>query len=316
MTRAALVWGGAAAAILGLGALSFGIVVTQTTSAEAHVVRYLDALAGGNLASAARLAGLEAPTTMPLGDEAAPGIRRIIGVTANSDETVTVLAEYGDEPDAGRVSFVLKPAPPVLGFFPAWAFTEPPLAVLEVGADHHDRVTVGERVVTTGGAGQTAAVSVFVPAQVTVRLNEPLLRADPVSVRMTSAALAPVLLRAEPTAQFERIVQQQLDRFISECVTQQVLLPTGCPFGVDIVDRVIDRPQWQLARAPVIALATGAQPGVWVVSGTAEVRLRVTVQQLFDGILIDRDELVPVNLNGNVVLQPEGPVLTVFLPAG
>lgn len=300
--------------VIALGALALAMVIVTTASAEAHVARYLDALARDDLVSAARLAGLEASAMVPFGDDAEPSIRRIVSSVTERDGTVTVLTEYGDDSDAQRVPFSLEPATPLLGFIPAWAFTQPPVTTLDVGADHHDRVVVGDHVVTSIAAGQTVAVSVLVPARVTVRLDDPLLRADARSVRVTPRSTAPVILAVEPSARFVRSVQRQVDRLLAECATQQVLLPTGCPFGTEIDDRVVDRPQWQLTQPPSISLTAAEQPGVWLVSGDAEVRLRVTVQRLFDGTLEERDEAVAFTVRGQVVLQPGGPVLTVFSP--
>ena len=309
-------WGGAASAILALGALAFAIVVAQTTSPDAHVARYLEALARDDRASAARLAGLQPTAALPLGDEVEPSIRRIISVTPERDGTVTVLAEYGDEGDAERVPFSLEPAPPLLGFIPSWAFEQSPVTTLDVGSDHHDQITVGEQVVTTAAAGQTARVRVFIPARVTVRLQDPLLRAESVSVRMTTAVQTPVILAVEPSARFARSVQQHIDRLLDECATQTVLLPTGCPFGVEIDDRVINSARWQLTESPAISLTTGERAGVWLISGDGEARLMVSVQRLFDGTIDERDDRVAFAVRGEVVFQPDGPVLTVFSPEG
>jgi hypothetical protein len=302
--------------ILILGAVSYSVIVAPTALAEAHVQRYLDALARDDLTSATRLAGLEPSATIPLGDDAPPGIRRIISTSVEGDGTITVLAEYGDETDAERVPFNLEPAPSLLGLIPAWQFTQPPVTTLEVGADHHDRVTVGAFALTAAAAGETVEVAVFIPARVTVRLDEPLLSAEPASVRVTARPLAAVMLAVESTPRFERAVQQQVDRVLDECATQQVLLPSGCPFGIEIGDRVLDLPTWRIVTSPVVTLSLGEQAGVWRITGEGEAQVVVTTQRLFDGGIDVRDEVIVFTVNGDVVLDADERVLTFYSPEG
>lgn len=320
MTRAALVWGGAAAAILGLGAVALAVIVATSATPAAHVQRYLDALARDDLAAAARLAGIEPPSAMPLGDEGEAGIRRIISANDRGDGTVAVVAEYGGEnggeTDAARVTFVLEPAPAALGIVPRWAFTTPPVAELEISADLHDRVDITNQPVVAEEAGGTVVVRVFVPARVTVRLDDPLLRAEPVTTRVALADNEPITLAVSPSATFERRVQREVERLLAACTEQEVLLPAGCPFGVEITDRVTVAPQWELIVAPEIALTAGERPGVWSVRGAGMVRLVVTVQRLLDGSVKVRDEEVAVTVRGEVVIEPEGPVLTLYPPGG
>jgi len=316
MRRVAFAWGGAAAAILTLGTLSAAAVVAQNMSAEAHVTQYLDALARDDLSSAARLAGLPSTADLPLGDEGTPSIHRVVSATAERDGTITVLIEYGSESDAERVAFAMTPAPPLLGVISTWAFATAPVATLTVGADQHDSVTVGERSVTTVGAGETVAVAVFVPSRITVRLTAPLLRAEAITLRVTNATVDPVVLMAQPSLQLERSVRQQLDRLLTECATQRVLRPTACPFGAEISDRVIGEPQWQISQQPGVTLAPGETPGRWQFSGDGVARVSLSVQQLFDGSTDDRVELVPFTVRGEIVLGADGGVLTVYTPDG
>lgn len=320
MTRSGLVWGGAVAAILGLGALAFGVVVATTATPGAHVQRYLDALARDDLVTAARLAGLEPPTAMPLGDEGESSIRRIVSSTAEGDGTVAVVAEYGSDEDAALVTFHLKPAPPTLWVVPAWAFAQTPVTTLSVAADQHDRLVVNDRTVTAAAAGEAVTVTVFVPARVTVRLDEPLLSAEPVTRRVADYAEfiegpAAIVLTVTPTERLERTVRRQVERLLIECTSQQVLQPTGCPFGIVIDDRVTAPPVWRIDETPELVIEPGERPGAWRVRGEGSVRLVVPTRQLFDGAAVVRDELVGFVVRGDLVLEPGGPVLTIY-PAG
>lgn len=316
MTRAPLVWGGAAAAIIGLGGLALGLAIATTATPADHVQRYLDALARDDLVAAAQLAGLEPPTAMPLGDEGEPSIHRIVSTEPAPDGTVTVVAEYGAGADAVRVPFRLEPAPPTFGFVPRWAFVDPPVARLSIAADQHDQFAANGRSVIAPGAGEPVSVAAFMPARVTVRITDPLLRAEPVTVRVGAEGSAAIELVVMPSERFTRIVEREIEHLLDDCAEQPVLQPTGCPFGITIVDRVTTPPVWQLESAPDVIVEPGDAPGVWLVRGTGAVRLTVSVQRLFDGTVAERDEQVGYIVRGDVVLGPDGPVLTVYPPGG
>lgn len=314
MRRGLLVWGGAAAAIAGLGGLALAAALATTATPADHVQRYLDALARDDLVTVAQLAGLEAPTAMPLGDEGEPGIHRVISSETGADGIVTVIAQYGDEADAVTVPFRLAPAPPTLGLVPSWAFTQPPVATLAVAADQHDRFVVNERLVVAEGAGQSVAVTVFVPSRVTARIVDPLLRADPLTVRAGSDGVPAIELAVLPGERLERLVASEVEELLAACTEQPVLQPTGCPFGVEIIDRVTTPPVWRLERAPDVVVEPGGVPGVWRVRGEGSVRLTVTLQRLFDGLIVERDEQVGFVVRGDVVLDSDGPTLTIYPP--
>ncbi|WP_439564949.1 hypothetical protein [Microcella sp.] len=314
MTRAPLVWGGAAAGIVGLGGLALALALSTTATAADHVQRYLDALARDDLAAVARLAGLEAPTAMPLGDDGEPSIHRVVSSAPDADGGVTVVAEYGSETDAVTVRFRLEPAPPTLGLVPAWAFAQPPVTTLSVAADQHDRLVANERVVVAEVAGQPVDVTAFVPARITVRITDPLLRADPVTVRAGATGDQEVELVVAPGDRLERLVAAEVEHLLIACAEQPVLQPTGCPFGIEIIDRVTAPPVWRLEAAPEVIVEPGEDPGVWRVRGEGSVRLTVTLQRLFDGLTVERDEQVAFVVRGDVVLDPAGPVLTIYPP--
>ncbi len=309
MTRAALIGGGAVAALLGIGALAFVMLIGSAATPAAHVERYLDALARDDLVAAATLAGLEPPTAMPLGDEGEPSIRRIVSSTDSRDGTVAVTAEYGTDTDAVQVTFTLEPAPPTFGVVPAWAFVEPPVATLEVAADWHDAVAVSTRSVVANAAGQPAAVSVFVPARVSVRLDDPLLVAEPQTVRVGAEGSSPLItLAVEPSERFQRAMQAEVVRLLDECAEQSVLQPTGCPFGATVIDRVVGEPQWRIDTVDTVTIEPGERPGAWNLRGEGSVQLVVEVQKLFDGTVSTRDELIGFVVRGEVTItdrQPE-----------
>lgn len=315
MTRVRLVWGGVAAAILALGALSVGAALATTAGPEHHVQRYLDALARDDLAAAARLAGLGEGAALPVGDEGAASIRRIIETVPNSDGTVSVTAEYGDDADAVRTNFLLEPAPATAGVIPAWRFVKPPVTGLVVGVDQHDALVVGPVAVTAPGPGQVARVAVLVPARVTVRLAEPLLTAEAVTLRATGlpgtagSTAAPVLLRAEPSAVLRRETARLLDELLAGCAEQEVLQPAACPFGIEVDDRVTQAPQWTIDERGPVSLTPGGSAGEWRLRADGVAAAALTVQRLFDGQVSELVEWAPFTASGVVRLTGGQPAL-------
>lgn len=317
MTRAALIGGGAVAALLGIGALAYAVLVATAATPAAHVQRYLDALARDDLVTAAALAGLEPPTVMPLGDEGEPSIRRIISSTDSRDGTVAVTAEYGTDTDAVKVTFTLEPAPPTLGVVPAWAFVEPPVATLAVAADRHDVVAVATRSVMADAAGLPVAVSVFVPARVSVRIDDPLLVAEPRTLRVgADGSESAITLMVEPSERLQSAVQAEIERLLGECAELAVLQPTGCPFGVTVVDRVVGEPQWSLDAVDTVTIEPGERPGAWNLRAEGSVQLVVEVQKLFDGTVSTRDELIGFVVRGEVTITDRQPQIRLSSTGG
>lgn len=310
MTRSAWAWGGGAAAIVALGALSLGVALATTAGPEQHVQRYLDALARDDLVTAVRLAGLEEGATLPIGDEGEPSIQRIIATRQLDDGTVAVDAEYGDATDAERVTFRLEPAPPSFGVIPAWRFVDPPVASLEVGVDQFDALVVGDQGVQTPGPGETARVTILTPARVTVRLAEPLLEADAVQLRVTPEGVDRVLLVARPSPALERAVEQLLRDLMAGCADQPVLKPAGCPFGLDIDDRVVDEPHWSISSLERPAVLEGDRAGEWRLRADGVATAELTVQRLFDGTVSERIETSAFRVEGTLRLAGGEPHLT------
>ncbi len=314
MRREALGWGGAAAAVLGLGAASFAVAVVVTVTPEAHVQRYLEALADDDLVSAARLAGIPDGDALPLGDDGEPSIVRIIERIDAPDGSARVLAEYGGDKDAVTAVFTLEPGPARWGIVPAWQFSRPPVATASVGVDQHDRVRVNGVVAQTPEAGEPVSFAVFVPSLVTARVVEPHVQAAPVSRRVDGSKVTSIELEAETTALLQRVVAVEVEQFLIDCTEQQVLLPTGCPFGRTVTERVVDLPRWNLVSGPDLEIVPGRAPGRWSVTGEADLRLTAHVQRLRDGRLSDLDETVTASLSGEVVLTVDGPRLTIYPP--
>jgi hypothetical protein len=305
-----------AAAVAAVGAGVLALLISATATPEAHVERYLQALASDDLVTAARLADLPEGSPTPLGDAGDPAVLAVLGRIERTDDRVAIIAEYGGLTDAATVVFTLAPAEPLLGIIPQWSFTTPPVRTLEVGVDQHDEFLINDERLAAAAAGETARVTGFVPARLEIGVADPYLDAPPASVRLTAAAPRTVMLEAQPTTRFERGVLQAIGAFLADCVEQQVLQPAGCPFGRSIDDRVLGLPQWQLVSEPALTLTASSTPGTWEVRARAEVGLRVTVQRLFDGRVSEVDTTLTATVTGEVVMREGMPRLTIAPPPG
>lgn len=304
------------AVVAGLGAATIALVIAVTATPEAHVERYLQALAADDLVTAARLAGLPEGSPTPLGDAGTPTVLGVIDRAERGDGRVAVIAEYGGERDSATVILVLAPAEPLFGVVPQWRFTTPPVRTLEIGVDQHDEFLVNERRLAATAPGETARVTAFVPARLDVGVIDPFVQAETVHLRLGQSSPDTLLLEAVSTVRLERAVQQEVTRFLTDCVDQEVLQPAGCPFGREIDDRVLDRPQWQLVTEPLVTLTPSSTPGTWSVRALAEVGLRVSVQSLFDGRVSDVDTTLTATVTGTVLVRDGVPRLTIQPPTG
>lgn len=311
MRREPLIWGGAAVALAGLGVGVLAMVIASTATPEAHVERYLQALAADDLVTAARLAGLPEGSPTPLGDARTPSVLRIVDSAKREDGRVAVVAEYGRDRDAATVILTLARAEPLFGFVPQWRFTAPPVRTLEIGVNNHDEFLVNGLRLAASAAGETARVTAFVPALLEIGVVDPFVEASSVSFRLSRFAPNTVMLEATPTPRLERAVQQEVARFLASCVEQEVLQPGGCPFGREIDDRVLDRPQWKIVNDPVISLEPGGTPGAWEVRALAEIGLQVTVQRLFDGRISEVDTTLTAIVAGQVIVRDGVPRLMI-----
>lgn len=314
MNREALLWGGAAAALLVLGTASFAVAAVTTSTPEAHVMRYLDALADDDLEAAARLAGLSAEAPMPVGDDGEPSIVRIIDRLDLAGGGARVIVEYGTEQDAVTAVFTLTPGPAHLGVIPVWQFARPPVATTSVSVDHHDRLRVNEQSVQTPAAGEAVELTVFVPSRITALVVDSHVRAESATARVDGSTRTSIMLEATPTELLQRVVTREVEQFLLECTEQRVLLPTGCPFGRTVIERVVGLPTWQLVSPPVVEIVPGLVAGHWGVVGEAEVQLTAQVQRLRDGRVSDLDETVTASISGEVILTDDGPELTIYPP--
>ncbi|MDQ4214911.1 hypothetical protein [Microbacterium capsulatum] len=312
-----------------LAALTAGgaSVYREFYSPSAFVTHYLTLLSEGRAADALRLPGvaiehseLELSTFRSASDAL---LRRaalaplteisVAGERPDGDATdVTVHYRAGGHP--GTSTFKVRQGG-WIGVAPSWAFAQSPLSVVSITIRGSDQFSVNgfsldRRQVAAKGAESSpldpVPMLVFSPGLYTVSVKTATATASGVGV-LADKPLAdvPLDVQTHPTAAFIKVVQDRVDEFLTQCATQKVLQPTGCPFGMTVQNRVIGDPSWRMATMPVIALEpSGAGWRIPPTPATAHIQVRV--QSLFDGTIRRLDEDVPFHVDGTIQFLPDG----------
>ena len=318
------------AALLGAGLVAtVGSLNRDLYSAGSFVGQYLDALARQDTAGALLLPGVR-PSAAELEAAALP---KDLPDTLLRDSVLGELTDIrltGDEETAdGRhavsyvfrldgkpstMNFLVESAGTFFGVFNSWRFVTSPLAVLKVNVLHQatfsvNKLTLDTRTHAAADAPEAfsnqAAYLAFAPALYSFEHSSALLDAAPQLVPVVASGVTDVTVDAQPNAQFIGQVQTELDRFLDDCTTQQVLQPSNCPFGIEINDRVRDAPIWSIAEYPPVTLAAG--DSTFEMPDTeGQAHIVVEVQSLFDGDVDMRDEDVAFAVAISVTVNPDG----------
>lgn len=317
--------------VLLVGALASAgaVLYQQLYSPTAFVLRYLDLLSQGRAADALAIPGvaidsaeldaaglpLDASEALLRPDSLAP-LTDISAkeTTAVGDGTFSVTVNYVAGSHEGTSTFRVEPAG-WLGVAPTWRFAQSPLAVINLTVQGSMEFSVNEmsldkRQVSVNGVAADPAASVpmlvFSPGFYSVSVSTAVATSPGVGVLSDSAqANIPVTVESEPTDEFTDVVQTKVEAFLNECTTQDVLQPTGCPFGTTVKDRVVSAPQWQMVAQPVVALAPNA--GGWSIRRTQAIaQVTVDVQNIFDGIVHPQVIEVPFFIEGEIAILPDG----------
>lgn len=296
---------------------------------SAFVVRYLDLLAAGRAADALRVPGvavdrelLDAAEIDPTASEAMlrhDALAPLTDVTVESEEPVdggatAVTVDYRASGHAGSTTFLVE-QDGWAGVTPNWRFADSPLAVVELTLRGADRFAVNGFEVDrrqVSSAGMEAApldplpLLVFTPGLYSVTVDTPIATAAGSGVLAdTPLATTPLDIQTQPTEKFRTVVQQRVEEFLTACTAQEVLQPTACPFGLEVVNRIASPPKWSIAEQPTVALAPdGGHWRIPVVDAVAHVE--VDIKSLFDGSIDHVSEDVPFQVNGTVVILPDG----------
>jgi len=317
MRRTVLTW----SAIMALLLAGFGASVVALNadiySAHGFVGRYLDALQRQDSAGALALPGVRT------GNDAASELltsdamgrlsdARTISDTAGADGRHTVVVEYtiaardGSRSTTERSRFEVAPDGTRFGLFPSWRFASSPIGSISITVLHDQQFAVNGFDVTSKAAPDSAAAfQVFAPGLYVLDHESTYLTAKKVTAAITElGAIADATVDVQANEAFVAEVQKHVSAYLAECTTQQVLLPTGCPFGKSLANRVQNAPQWSMVADPVVTIVPGQTPGTWAVPKTpAAAHLTVDVRSLFDGKVSTFDEDVPFEVQYALTFQ-------------
>ncbi len=314
MRRALTTW----SVILGVVILTFvgAVVVLNSTLYSAHgfVESYLDSLARRDARGALALPGVTvksgAASDLLSRADIAPitDIHLLSDVSTNvGTHLITYSYTIGSRP--GQTAFTVEPSGTTLGLFAAWRFATSPISVVDLTVLHDQRFRVnGQNLASSAAPSAVVKYAVFTPGLYTFDHQSTWLTAAPqVAVVTTSDSTAAVSVDVQASAAFVQRVQQENNKHLdTNCVPQTVLMPTSCPFGEAISDRVVSTPVWTMKKYPVIAIKPGAAVGSWLVASTpASAHLVVRVQSLFDGSVSPFDADVPFSVRYLIMFQSD-----------
>ncbi|WP_164234590.1 hypothetical protein [Microbacterium hydrocarbonoxydans] len=300
----------------------------QFYSPSAFVVRYLDMLSAGRAADALHVPGVaidrETLEAAGIADAASEALLRNAALGPLSDIEVVsekavdgrseVTVEYEASGHTGTTTFTVE-QDGWAGVMPNWRFTTSPLAVVELtvrGADQFavNGFEIDRRQVSQAGVDAAPLdplpLLVFTPGLYAVTVDTPIAASSGTGVLAdTPLATTPVDVQAEPTDEFIAVVQQRVEEFLTQCTTQEVLQPTACPFGLEVTNRISSLPKWSIAVQPAVTVVPdGAH---WMIPPTdAVAHVDVEIKSLFDGSVEKVSEDVPFQVNGTIVILPDG----------
>lgn len=333
--RAALGWSMAAVLLLITAFAGVAALNREIFSASGFVKQYLTALESGSAVDALSMPGVrpsvavtpeadgdvvtvEPSTTSEtlLRDSVLRGPTRIAieSDIRGHDGVHTVRASFMLDGVAGSSTFRVSNTGAIAGIFPTWRFATSPLAVFSVGVAHAANFEVNDLQLDARASADIASKPGFsnsgnylalVPGSYTFSHQSEYLEAAPVIVRATASGPQAVSLDAQPNQTFAEAVQGELNGYLDECTTQQVLKPSDCPFGVDIDDRVVSDPVWSIVAYPVVTLTPGEESfAMPETDGIAHID--VEVQSLFDGEINSRSSDEPFQVKLTVTISEQG----------
>ncbi|MBN9177444.1 MAG: hypothetical protein J0I43_08785 [Microbacterium sp.] len=304
-------------------------------SPAAFVRRYLDLLSRGDAAGALAVPGvavdsaallrsglpadadealLRRAALAPLTDAEVTSVTAEPGDSGDSGGTTIITVSYAAGPHAGSTAFHVERAGSI-GLLPTWRFATSPLAAISLtlrgatqfavnGFDLDTRQVSPDR--EAADPLDPVSLLVFSPGLYSISVDTAISSSPGVAVLSdTPLAKIPVDLQTQPTEKFVAAVQEQVEAFLTACATQQVLQPTGCPFGLVVQNRIASAPTWSIAQQPKISLVPdGANWAIERVQAAAHIT--VDIRSLFDGSVRTLDEAVPFFMGGTVTILPDG----------
>jgi hypothetical protein len=307
------------------GLLVVAFVGTVTTlnltlySASGFVHSYLDSLARHDVDGVLAMPGVTLSTKVSTRLTEPAALRELADIhllsdADNGDGTHSVKYGYAFDGKKGVTTFRVERSGSRLGLFSAWRFVESPVSILQVTPLNDSAFDAnGVHLVSKAGPSAADGFLVFTPSSIELSHTSTYLVAPTTTVlvdEVGSTVKATVDIKANKA--FVAEVQKELRKYLGDCVTQKVLLPTGCPMGKPITDRIQNDPAWSMVKYPTVTIVPGGQVGSWQVPETAATaHLVVKVKSIFDGTVSNFDQDVPFTVRYLITFQPDGaPLIT------
>ena len=313
MRREIITW----SVVLGVLLAGFGatVLILNSTvySASGFVRTYLDALARHDLQGALELSGTIAVTgdasQALLEREAMGELTDIDMVSDDVDDAGIhhVVVDYVAGGIPGSTEFEVRRDGTVFGLFNGWTFARSTLATVQITVEH-ERLFTANGIELVGEQDVAEPYLVLTPTTIELSHDSEFYHADPVEVLADKpGGTVDAAVDLEATDAFVAEVQGQVDDYLTQCTTQPVLLPAGCPFGETIVNRIVTDPVWSMTTFPVITLVPDGRVATWRVPlADATAHLVVDVQSLFDGSITTFDQDVPFTVQYEVIVMEDG----------
>ncbi|QYH34925.1 hypothetical protein [Salinibacterium sp. M195] len=235
----------------------------------------------------------------------------LVDNVSNPDGTETVTFSFELDGRPAKSSFTVIRDANNFGVFSTWDFATPPLTIVRLTVLNAQEFTANgsELVVPTQDVPSTYVV--LTPSSFEVSHTSHYLKAEPIVVSATAPGDT-VRARLDVVANEAMIaqVQREVNEYLDECATQVVLLPTGCPFGQPMSNRIVTTPEWSIADYPPVTLSPGSEPASWLMPATdAAAHLKVDVRSIFDGSVSTFDKDVSFSASYLVTFLPDDELL-------
>ncbi len=309
-------------------AAAAAVLYREFYSPSAFVERYLALLADGEAGDARAVPGVAMdaadleqaglPATASAALLRSSALARLTEVEIVSEEagehTTRVTASYRAGGIAGATTFAVEQDGWV-GILPQWRFATSPLAVIDLTVRGSMRFEVNgfeidKRQVAAAGVDvdplAPVPLLVFSPGAYSVAVDTAISATRGVAVLADAPRTGiPVDIQAEPTEEFVGVVQQRVAEFLTACAAQEVLQPTGCPFGYQVRNRIVDVPQWSILQQPEVRVEPDG--AAWkIVPADAIAHIEVDIRSLADGSVRSVSEDVPFLVSGTITVLADG----------
>jgi len=314
--RVAIVWAVVFAALIAAFFVTVAVLNGSLYSAHGFVSSYLHALERHDVTEALATPGVvvDADADRILLSGAALGELsdiRLVSDTAQGQDRQVVFSYRLGATAEGTSTFLVESTGKRFGLFSSWSFAESPVSTLAVTPLHDPRFEInGISVVSSAAAGDPSSYPVLTPGIFEVTHHSTFLTAKKVVVPVTVVGdVAEARVDVEANDSFVSQVDKELRSYLDECATQQVLQPTGCPFGYQTGNRIEDLPQWSMSEYPRVKIVPGDEPGTWrVPASKAAAHLKVHIRSLFDGSVSLYDKDVPFTVGYLITFDGNGDV--------